>query len=116
MEFTFPILDYYGGPILFALFVLLLILESYFTLRVRTENRKTRIFRNSVMAVIGLFFLRLAVIPAMVFAAKWAAGAEIGLFNWISVPGALEFVFTFLILNICVASPESPDSLSLAFS
>ncbi|MGK7390244.1 MAG: sterol desaturase family protein [Candidatus Cyclobacteriaceae bacterium M2_1C_046] len=99
MEFFFPILDYYGGPALFILFIILLVLESYFTLRFRTENKKRRLIRNGGIAVIGFAFFRLAVIPVLVFAAKWAGEAGIGFFNWITFPGVLELILTFLLLD-----------------
>ena len=99
MDFFYPVLDLYGGPALFFVFFSLLILESYFTLRLTAENKKRRFFRNSILATAGFIVFRLAVIPAMVFTSTKAEEAGFGLLKWVVVPGIAEFILTFVLLD-----------------
>ncbi|HYG37496.1 MAG TPA: sterol desaturase family protein [Cytophagales bacterium] len=99
MDFTFPVLDKVGTPILLAIFLLLFLLESKFELRKRNESRTKRIVRNVSIAVISFIFLKFLLIPVMVLLAAKAEEEKIGLLNLLELPVWIKFVLGFLALD-----------------
>lgn len=94
-----PILDGYGGPVLFALFALLLLVEYKWPLRRWVQGIRARLFTNFGVAVPTLLALRLALIPAMVAAGYWAQEHELGLLYFLPLPGWLQALMAFLLLD-----------------
>ena len=91
------VLDKYGGPILFSLFGLLLVLEFRRPLRRWTQSIFRRVIINAAVSVPAFLVLRLGLIPAELAAAYWAQRAHFGVLNIVPMPpwlhGALSFLF-----------------------
>ena len=97
--FYFEILDVWGAPLLMVFFISLLVAESKRRLRKRKADRWDRIKTNIGVAVTAMMTLRLALIPALVFFAKWAGEEEIGLLNWLEMPAWLTYLTGFFLLD-----------------
>ena len=94
-----PELDSYGGPLLFALFVVLLFLEYRWSLRRWVNGFVRRLITNAAVALPTLFVMRLGLIPAVVAAAHWARQQEFGLLHLLPLPTWLHAVLAFLLLD-----------------
>ncbi|TAM79628.1 MAG: sterol desaturase family protein [Acidobacteria bacterium] len=90
------ILDKYGGPILFSLFALLLVLQYRRPLRRRTQSIFRRVIINAAVSVPAFLVLRLGLIPAELAAAYWA---HFGVLNIIPMPPWLHGVLSFLFMD-----------------
>lgn len=80
--------------------------ESLWPQRRRLFLRRQRWFANLGLALIGTSLLRaLALLGVPLLAlqvALWAQASDIGLFNWIDAPDAVEFALTLLLLDLLV--------------
>jgi sterol desaturase/sphingolipid hydroxylase (fatty acid hydroxylase superfamily) len=94
-----PILDKYGGPILFALFVLFLLLEYYQPLRRWAQGIFRRLIINVGVSVPAFLVLRLGLIPAELGAAYWAQRNHFGVLNVRSLPDWLHGLISFLFMD-----------------
>jgi len=94
-----PELDTYGGPLLFALFAVLLFLEYRWSLRRWVNGFVRRLITNAAVALPTLLVMRLGLIPAVVAAAHWARQQEFGLLHLLPLPTWLHAVLAFLLLD-----------------
>lgn len=97
-QIFYPILDF-AGPILMALFILLLILENRQPLRRWVQGLFRRVLTNVGLAVPTFVVLRLAMIPALVLAAYWAEQNQFGLLYLSPLPAWLQGLLAFLLLD-----------------
>ena len=95
----YPILDTYGGPVLLALFAILLYLQYRRPLRRWVQKLQRRFLTNAAVAVPAFLALRLVLIPAEVAVAYWAAGQQFGLLYLVGLPAWLQGVLAFLLLD-----------------
>ena len=98
-HFFFPIFDFWGTPILLALFIIFFIAETYRRLRRNKISRWERIKSNIILAATAMPVLRLALIPALVFVARWAEQEGYGLLHWVQIPYWVGFAIGFLLLD-----------------
>lgn len=98
-HFYFQVLDEWGVPILLSIFVLLFTAETTFRLRKLKASRWKRIKRNLGVAVTAAAAVRLALIPVLVYLAKWAEGKEVGLLNWTDLPVWIDYFLAFVLLD-----------------
>lgn len=95
----YPILDAYGGPVLFVTFALPLFLEFKWPLR-KLERKPLRgLFTNATVSAPAVLAMRLALIPSLVLAATYAEQSKFGLLHVISLPRPLQFVAGFVLLD-----------------
>ncbi|WP_423148909.1 sterol desaturase family protein [Rubrolithibacter danxiaensis] len=99
MNFSHPLLDDVGSPILITLFIFLFILESKYELRKRIQSRWKRIRINVAIAFISFLFLRLLFIPVVVWIASKNQDWKIGLNHLLELPVWVEFAIGFLLLD-----------------
>ncbi len=93
------ILDKYGGPMLFVLFGLLLVLESRHPLRRWVRGILGRIITNAAVSVPAFLVLRLGLIPAELVAAYWTQRAHFGVLNAVAMAPWLHGVLSFLFMD-----------------
>jgi sterol desaturase/sphingolipid hydroxylase (fatty acid hydroxylase superfamily) len=96
---VYPILDAYCGPVLFAVFALLLLLEYRWSLRRWARGFVGRLLTNVAVAAPTFLMMRLALIPAVVAAASWAQRNQFGLLYLLSLPAWLRALLAFLLLD-----------------
>ena len=96
---TKTIFDTYGLPVLSAIFVILMLLETKFQLRNRVQNRWKRVFTNFILSIPAFMLLRLLFIPAMVWLAAKNQDWQVGLSYWFSAPRWIEYLLAFLLLD-----------------
>jgi sterol desaturase/sphingolipid hydroxylase (fatty acid hydroxylase superfamily) len=94
-----PILDLYGGPVLLALFVFLLLAEYRWSLRRWVQHILRRLLTNVGVAVPTFLLMRLALIPALVAAGYFGRQHHIGLLYLLPSPNWLHAVLAFLLLD-----------------
>lgn len=99
MSFPDPILDTIGVPILAALFIFLLVMESFFGLRKRAQGRWKRLMINGGVSVLAFALLRLAFIPAVVWLASENEQWKFGLNYLYEFPAWIEFAIAFALLD-----------------
>lgn len=96
---TYPLLDLYAAPALLVLFALLLVLEYWRPLRRWVVGLLGRLLTNAAVAVPAMAVMRLALIPAEVAVAYWAAQNGFGLLHLLPLPPWLHAVLAFLLLD-----------------
>lgn len=95
----YPILDFYGAPLLVGVLLLLLYLQHRWPLRRWVLGVRRRLLTNVGLAVPSFVALRLALIPAEVAAAHWAGAHGVGLLNLGAMPAWLHGALAFLALD-----------------
>lgn len=93
------IFDTYGVPVLIAVFILLLILESKFQLRKRVQNRLKRIIINFILSLPAFALLRLLFIPAMVWLAIKNQDWQFGVNYLINAQAWVKYTIAILLLD-----------------
>ena len=94
-----PLMDYVGRPVLGGIFLALLWLQWRFPLRRQHFNALRRFLRNCILSIPGFAIVRLAMLPVPLVIAVWARDNEIGLLNWLRLPGWARAVTTFLLMD-----------------
>ena len=93
------VLDKCGGPIVFSLFGLLLVLEYRRPLRRWTQGIFRRVIINAAVSVPAFLVLRLGLIPVELAAAYWTQRAHFGVLNIVPMPPWLHGVLSFLFMD-----------------
>lgn len=96
---VYPFLDSFGGPALFVLLALLLLLERFRPLRKRIQSWLTRILINVAVAVPSFVVLRLLLLPVVVAAAGWAEEKHFGLARVLPLPPVAAGIVAILFLD-----------------
>lgn len=99
MNWVVPAFDFIGGPILAGLLILLIVLETVRPLRRRVQARGTRLVTNLGTAGTAFGTLRLVHVPIVVAVAAAVSRESVGLLGWITMPGLVEGVAGFLLLD-----------------
>ena len=101
-----------------AVFALLFVLERFFPLRNTTRSLVARLFVNLAISVFTFIAAAGLVQPAARWALRWSAGRPFGLVRVIALPVPLEFVLSFLLmdLGLLLACGQPPGAISLALS
>ena len=94
-----PLLDLYAAPVLLVLFALLLLSEYRWPLRRWVASLLGRLLTNAAVAVPAMAVMRLALIPAEVAVAYWAARNDFGLLHLLPLPAWLHAALAFLLLD-----------------
>jgi len=94
-----PILDVYGGPLLIALFLFLLLAESRWHLRAWVQGVFRRVRTNVGVAVPTLLAMRLVLIPVAVAVGYWTQEARFGLLYLFPLPVWAHAMLAFLLLD-----------------
>jgi sterol desaturase/sphingolipid hydroxylase (fatty acid hydroxylase superfamily) len=94
-----PILDNYGGPALFTLFFVLLILEYRRPLRRWVQRIFRRFATNATVSVPAFLVLRLGLIPTELAAAYWAQRTHFGVLNVFPLAPWLRAALTFVFMD-----------------
>jgi len=93
------IFDTYGTTILIILFLVLVLLETWFQLRKRVQSRWKRMFINFIVSIPAFALLRLLFLPAMIMLAKQNVEWHIGLMHLLPAPVWLKAILAFLLLD-----------------
>ena len=93
------IFDSYGTPILFGLFIVLIILETKFQLRKRVQKRWKRMVINFIVSLPAFALLRVVFIPAMIWLAVTNQQYHFGLNFLYNAPVLLEAAIAFILLD-----------------
>jgi len=93
------IFDTYGTTILIILFLVLVLLETWFQLRKRVQSRWKRMFINFIVSIPAFALLRLLFLPAMIILAKQNVEWHIGLMHLLPAPVWLKAILAFLLLD-----------------
>lgn len=96
---SIPLLDYIGNPIFTLLFLTLLWLQWKFPLRPLRFSAFRRAIRNLVFSAPALVLLRLLLLPIPLGAAWWAQKHQIGLLNFLKLPGWISAISSFLVMD-----------------
>lgn len=91
--------DLVGGPLLGALFVILLGVEVGWPLRSRVQARLERLRTNGAMAMIGMATIRLMLLPILVLVATRAAETRVGILRLAPLPPLLAAGLGFVLLD-----------------
>ncbi|MBW3543985.1 MAG: hypothetical protein KY428_00050 [Bacteroidetes bacterium] len=78
--------DLWGTPVLAVAVGLLFVLEKKYALRKQQLPLLQRLKTNGLMVAAAIPVLRLALIPAQVATAQWAARKKTGLLHWLRLP------------------------------
>ena len=81
-------------------FVLLFIIEKYYPLRRTKANLLARLIVNFALAILTFFVAMFIVMPAAMEALHWESTEKMGVLHIISTPGWMEFVLSFLLLDL----------------
>ena len=92
----------YGLALSVLLFVLLVGLEAVFPRKKRSMPRGKRWLTNIAIIIVDSVALRLMGPVVAIAAASYAAENGIGLFNWTSLPGWLEFLLALVIFDLAI--------------
>lgn len=92
----------YGLALSMLLFALLVMLETLFPRKTRSMPRGKRWLTNVTIVIVDSVALRLMGPIAAIAAASYAAQNDIGLFNWTSLPGWLEFMLALIVLDLAI--------------
>lgn len=92
----------YGLALSVLLFVLLVVLEAIFPRKKRSMPRGRRWRTNIVIIIVDSVALRFMGPVAAISAAIFAEQNNFGLFNWIALPGWLEFILALIILDLAI--------------
>jgi sterol desaturase/sphingolipid hydroxylase (fatty acid hydroxylase superfamily) len=95
----YPILDIVGGPLVASANALLAVVEPLLPLRPRVLGRLQRVPGNLAMAGAALVVVRLAVVPAMMWAARRASKRRSGILYLLPLPGVARAAIGFLLLD-----------------
>src|SRR5207247_10257179 len=93
-----PLMDYVGRPLLACVLLALLCLQWRFPLRRQHFSVLHRLVRNFVLSIPGFAIVRLALLPIPLAIAMWVQDRHIGLLNWLTLPGWVGVITTFLLL------------------
>lgn len=99
MKLIQQIFDSKGGPILIAVFALLLIAERRRRLRKRTQPAADRVIINTAVSAPSFALLRFLFLPLMVMLAQKNQEYKFGLNYFADAPPAIMAVISFLILD-----------------
>jgi sterol desaturase/sphingolipid hydroxylase (fatty acid hydroxylase superfamily) len=91
--------DFVGAPLLAGFAVTLLIMESRHELRKRKESQVKRMKLNAALATVGMAGLRLALLPSLIAAGRWAEKRRFGLVQRLPLPAPVKMVLAFLLLD-----------------
>ena len=83
-----------------AVFALLFVLERFFPLRNTTRSLVARLFVNLAISVFTFIAAAGLVQPAARWALRWSAGRPFGLVHVIALPVPLEFVLSFMLMDL----------------
>jgi sterol desaturase/sphingolipid hydroxylase (fatty acid hydroxylase superfamily) len=83
-----------------AIFTVLFLLERFFPLRKTTRSLIARLLVNLVIAVLTFIVAVGLVQPAVRCALGWSASKGFGLVHLVALPGPLEFVLSFLFMDL----------------
>ncbi len=83
-------------------FVILVALETVFPRKKRSLPRGKRWRTNMIIIIVDSVALRLMGPVAAITAASFAEQNNIGLFNWIALPGGLEFLLALIVLDLAI--------------
>ena len=83
-----------------AVFALLFVLERFFPLRNTTRSLVARLFVNLAISVFTFIAAAGLVQPTARWALRWSAGRPFGLVHVIALPGPLEFVLSFMLMDL----------------
>ncbi|AMO71006.1 sterol desaturase family protein [Sphingorhabdus sp. M41] len=92
----------YGLGLSVLLFVLLATLEAMFPRKKRSMPRGKRWRTNIIIIIVDSLALRLMGPVAAISAAIFAEQNNFGLFNWITLPGWLEFMLALILLDLAI--------------
>ncbi|MEJ7780549.1 MAG: sterol desaturase family protein [Daejeonella sp.] len=93
------IFDSWGMLVLTGIFIVLVFLESRYSLRKRVQNRWRRMFINFIVSIPAFALLRILFIPAMVWLAYKNQSVHFGVNYLYQVSVWLEGIIAFLILD-----------------
>ena len=85
-----------------SLFTLLLLLEAIFPRKQRSMPRGARWRTNLIIIIVDSVALRLMGPVTAIAVASYAAQNDIGLFNWTSLPGWLEFLLALILFALAI--------------
>ena len=83
-----------------AVFALLFVLERFFPLRNTTRSLVARLFVNLAISVFTFIAAAGLVQPTARWALRWSAGRPFGLVHVIALPVPLEFVLSFMLMDL----------------
>src|SRR5260370_17708463 len=83
-----------------AVFALLFVLERFLPLRNTTRSLVARLFVNLAISVFTFIAAAGLVQPTARWALRWSAGRPFGLVHVIALPVPLEFVLSFLLMDL----------------
>tara|TARA_R110000824_G_scaffold62111_3_gene164670 strand:- start:655 stop:1488 length:834 start_codon:yes stop_codon:yes gene_type:complete len=92
----------YGLALSLLLFALLATLEAVFPRKKRSMPRGKRWRTNIIIIIVDSVAIRLTGPVAAISAAGFAEQNNFGLFNWIALPGWLEFILALIILDLAI--------------
>lgn len=96
---TTAILESTGSVLLGGMVIALLWLQWRFPLRPQHFAPLRRMARNLVLSVPSQAVMRLALLPITISVATWAQDRQVGLLNWIPLPGWANAIGTFLLMD-----------------
>ena len=85
---------------LFGLFVLLLLLEQVTPLRGHRRDLFGRLLINLAMSAVALATAMLLVRPAALAALQWASDRSFGVVRTVTLPPAVQFAQSFLLMDL----------------
>ena len=94
-----PFVDNWGGLILTAVFMLLVMAQWKFPLRRQQFALLRRLVRNAIFSAPGFLLARLSMVPLPLMTAVWAQHHHFGLLRLIPLPNWLVFVLGILLLD-----------------
>lgn len=91
--------DFRGAPIVVLTVLALFVLERKYPLRKRKMPQLPRLLTNVKLVPLASLSLRLALVPAIVHAAKFSQKKNFGLLRWLPLPAFLSHVLGFMLLD-----------------
>lgn len=99
MKLIHTVFETVGAPVLFVIFLSLLLVESRFELRKRVMPRWKRLITNFVLALPAFTLMRLLLLPSMVWLAYKNQTWHFGLNYLYDLPRWLELIVAFVLLD-----------------
>lgn len=99
LRFQYPWFDRKAFPVLATIVAGLYLLEEIFVLREQHQDKPERTIINTVVAATGFTVVRLALLPAMVFAGDWADRKRFGIVQWLGLPRPAQYILGTLLLD-----------------
>ncbi|MDF9800994.1 sterol desaturase/sphingolipid hydroxylase (fatty acid hydroxylase superfamily) [Catalinimonas alkaloidigena] len=91
--------DFRGAPVIALSVLALFVLERKFPLRKRKMPQVPRLLTNVQLVSLASLSLRLALVLAVVHAARFSQKKNFGLLSWLPLPPVLSNVLSFMLLD-----------------